>query len=69
MPFYIIYKCGAAPVQLYPSFHCCSFARLIGNLILSATGTISLLCKYGFECGIFKIAVMQYLIGGSFFFQ
>ena len=28
---------------------------------------MSLLCKYGCECGIFKIAIIQNIIGGAFF--
>ena len=67
--FDIIYKCGKDTFELYSSFDGASFARLIGNIILPGSGTLSLLCKYGCECGIFKIAVMQSIIGGVFFFS
>jgi hypothetical protein len=65
--FDIIYKCGKETITLTSSFDCRSFARFIGNIFIPGSGTMSLLCKYGCECGIFKIAIIQNIMGGTFF--
>ena len=65
--FDIIYKCGKETITLTSSFDCKSFARFIGNIFIPGSGTMSLLCKYGCECGIFKIAIIQNIMGGTFF--
>ena len=65
--FDIIYKCGKETITLTSSFDCKSFARFIGNIFIPGSGTMSLLCKYGCECGIFKIAIIQNIMGGAFF--
>ena len=65
--FDIIYNCGKDAITLTSSFDCQSFARLIGNIFIPGSGTMALLCKYGCECGIFKIAIIQNIMGGTFF--
>ena len=65
--FDIVYKCGNEMVRLNSSFDCKSLARLAGNIFIPGSGTISLLCKYGCEFGIFKIAIIQNIMGGVFF--
>ena len=65
--FDIIYKCGGDTITLTSTFDCKSIARLIGNIFIPGSGTMSLLCKYGCECGIFKIAIIQNIMGGTFF--
>ena len=44
-----------------------SFFRFIANIVIPGTGTISLLCQYGFNCGIFRIAIIKFIIGQIFF--
>ena len=56
-------------VLLNSSFDCRSLARLTGNIFIPGSGNISLLCKYGCEFGIFKIAIIQNIMEVHFLFQ
>ena len=66
-PFDILYKCGEKMVRLNSTFGFRSFFRLIANIIIPEAGTMSLLCKYGFDVGIFRTAIMQFILGGLMF--
>ena len=67
LPFDIIYKVGKELNLLKNKFDWESFARLIANMIIPGSGTMSLICKYKEFCGqIFFIAVIQFF-GGLFF--
>ena len=65
-PFDILYKCGQL-VHLYSAFGLKSFFRLIANIIIPGSGTISLLYKYGFNCGMLRTAIIQFVLGHCLF--
>jgi len=65
-PFDILYKCGQL-VHLYSAFGFKSFFRLIANIIIPGSGTISLLYKYGFNCGMLRTAIIQFFLGHCLF--
>lgn len=67
LPFDIILKVGGKLNVLRSEFGCESFGRLISNMIIPGSGTMSLICKYQkCSCEIFFTAVIQF-IGGLFF--
>ena len=55
--FDILYKCGQL-VHLYSAFGFKSFFRLIANIIIPGSGTISLFYKYGFKWGMLRTAII-----------
>lgn len=61
-PFDILYKCGEL-VHLYSDFGFKTFFRLIANMIIPGSGTMSLLYKYGYSCGMFRTAIIQFVLG------
>lgn len=68
LPFDIIYKTNEKLNLLRSQFGCESFCRLIANIIIPGSGTMSLICKYNnFKCEIFFTGFLQF-IGGGFFF-
>ena len=66
-PFDILYKCGESMVLLNSTFGFKSFFRLFANIVIPRTGTMSLLCKYGFDLVIFRTAIIQFILGDLFF--
>ena len=66
-PFDILYKCGENLERLNSNFGFKSFFRLIANITIPGAGTMSLSCKYEFNLGIFRTAIIQFIIGGLMF--
>ena len=66
-PFDILYKCGESLEHLTSTFGFKSFFRLIANIVIPGSGTISLLCKYGFNFSIIRTAIMQFILGDLLF--
>ena len=54
-------------VCLNSTFGFKSFFRLFANIVIPRTGTMSLLCKYGFDLGILRRAIIQFILGDLFF--
>ena len=54
-------------VRLNSTFGFKSFFRLFANIVIPGTGAMSLLCKYRFDLGIFRIAIIQFILGDLFF--
>ena len=70
LPLEIPFKVGGKLEVLRADFGCESFSRLIANMIIPGSGTISLLCKNECncnKCSFFFAGVIQFLIGGLFF--
>ena len=65
-PFDILYNCGEL-VHLYSTFGFKTFFRLIANIIIPSSGTISLLCSYGANCGMIRTAIIQFILGHCLF--
>ena len=66
--FDIVYKCGKQLVHLNTTFGLKSFIRLLSNILIPGTGTISLMCKYdNSKCAFFLIGIIQFFIGCCFF--
>ena len=72
LPFEITFKIGKKLEVLRADFGCESFSRLIANMIIPGSGTISLICKNECncnKCSFFFVGFNQFLIGGLFFFS
>ena len=66
--FDVFYSCGDKIIQLFSNIGFKSFFRFLANMIIPGFGTLSLLCKYGFNFGIIIAALFQLIIGGILFF-
>ena len=70
LPFQITFKVGEKLDLLRADFGCESFSRLIANMIIPGSGTLSLICKYcncNNACSFFLVGIIQFFIGGLFF--
>jgi len=66
-PFDMLFQFEKKLTRLNSTFGLGSFFRLIANIIIPGSGIMSLLCKYGYNCGIFRIAIIQFIMGLIFF--
>ena len=67
-PLDMIIGCGDKFVHLVSKFGWASFFRILLNLIIPGSGTLTLLCKYGCNICLFLTSVIQFF-GGVFFFE
>ena len=68
-PLEILCRCGEDFQQLVSDFGIGSLGRLILNMIIPGSGTIFLQCKYGCNAFIVLVSILQFAIGGMFFFS
>ena len=71
-PLEIICRCGGKGGKLdklVSTFGIGSFVRLILNMIVPGLGTFFLQCKYGCNFFIIFVSILQFAIGGMFFFS
>jgi hypothetical protein len=66
-PLDIFLGCGDNAEHLISEFGWSSFFKIIFNMVIPGSGTLCLLCKYGCDCYIILVSLVQ-LFGGIFFF-
>jgi hypothetical protein len=66
-PLDIFMGCGDNAEHLISEFGWSSFFKIIFNMVIPGSGTLCLLCKYGCDCYIILVSLVQ-LFGGIFFF-
>jgi hypothetical protein len=59
--------CGDNAEHLISEFGWSSFFKIIFNMVIPGSGTLGLLCKYGCDCYIILVGLVQ-MFGGIFFF-